>query len=237
MKGQNNDIPFIKNSFGEDDYLKVNNIKNNILQKNDQNSTQDLSLTVHMDENENNIIMNEKEIKEIKKNFFKLKKIGNLIIISEDEKEIKYVIGPLFPLLFILNLLANIFILIVVYKNLPLIFKTIGNILNIIQIYLFIITSIKNPGLPSKDYEKIVYEEENKTARNFRKCKDCKLWINTDEKTIHCRKCGICIEGYDHHCDCINICVGKRNIKNFYFFILSSFLVIIYAIFVTMGFK
>ena len=56
MKGQNNDIPFIKNSFGEDDYLKVNNIKNNILQKNDQNSTQDLSLTVHMDENENNII-------------------------------------------------------------------------------------------------------------------------------------------------------------------------------------
>ena len=86
MKGQNNDIPFIKNSFGEDDYLKVNNIKNNIFQKNDQNSTQDLSLTVHMDENENNIKMNEKEIKEIKKNFFKLKKIGNLIIISEDEK-------------------------------------------------------------------------------------------------------------------------------------------------------
>ena len=100
-----NDIPFIKNSFGEDDYLKVNNIKNNILQKNDQNSTQDLSLTVHMDENENNIIMNEKEIKEIKKNFFKLKKIGNLIIISEDEKEIKYVIGPLFPLLCIQMLL------------------------------------------------------------------------------------------------------------------------------------
>ena len=234
-EGKNNRL-FIKNSFSEDDYLKQNN-KNNMLKINDSNIMNDLSLTVQDNTNENNIIMNEEETKKIKKKFFNFKKIGNLIIISEDEKEIKYIIGPLFPLLFILNLLANIFILIVVYKNLPLIFKTIGNILNIIQIYLFIITSIKNPGLPSKDYEKIVYEEENKTARNFRKCKDCKLWINTDEKTIHCRKCGICIEGYDHHCDCINICVGKRNIKDFYFFILSSFLVIIYAIFVTMGFK
>ena len=237
MKGQNNDIPFIKNSFGEDDYLKVNNIKNNISQKNDQNSTQDLSLTVHMDENENNIIMNEKEIKEIKKNFFKLKKIGNLIIISEDEKEIKYVIGPLFPLLFILDLSSNIFLQIFVFKNIPSIFKTIGSILNILQIYFFIITSSKNPGLPNKEYEKIIYEEKNKTAKNFRKCKDCKLWINTDEKTIHCKKCDICIEGYDHHCDCINICVGKKNIKNFYFLILISFLIIIYSIFIYMGFK
>ena len=211
MKGQNNDIPFIKNSFGEDDYLKVNNIKNNILQKNDQNSTQDLSLTVHMDENENNIIMN--------------------------EKEIKYVIGPLFPLLFILDLSSNIFLQIFVFKNIPSIFKTIGSILNILQIYFFIITSSKNPGLPNKEYEKLIYEEKNKTAKNFRKCKDCKLWINTDEKTIHCKKCDICIEGYDHHCDCINICVGKKNIKNFYFLILISFLIIIYSIFIYMGFK
>ena len=229
-------MSFKKNSFTEDDYLK-SNININMPKTNDSNLINDLSLTVKDNENENNIIMNENETKEIKKHYFNFKKLGNLIIISEDENEIKYIIGPLFPLLFLLNLTANIFILIVVYKNIPIIFKTIGNILNFIQIYLFIITSIKNPGLPSKDYEKQVYEEENKTAKNFRKCKDCKLWINTDEKTIHCRKCGICIEGFDHHCDCINICVGKRNIKNFYLLILVSFLVIIYAIFVTMGFK
>ena len=229
-------MSFKKNSFTEDDYLK-SNININMPKTNDSNLINDLSLTVKDNENEINIKMNENETKEIKKHFFNFKKFGNLIIISEDENEIKYIIGPLFPFLFLLNLTANIFILIVVYKNIPIIFKTIGNILNFIQIYLFIITSIKNPGLPSKDYEKQVYEEENKTAKNFRKCKDCKLWINTDEKTIHCRKCGICIEGFDHHCDCINICVGKRNIKNFYLLILVSFLVIIYAIFVTMGFK
>ena len=235
MKEKNNDIPFIKNNFREDDFLKIKS--NNKITITESNSINDISLTVQNNDNENNIKMNEEEIKQIKPNFFNLKKIGNLIIISEDEKEIKYIMGPMFPILLILNISANIFLQIFVFKKIPIIFKTIGSIMNLVQIYLFIISSIKNPGLPSKDYEKLVYEEENKTAKNFRKCKDCKLWINTDEKTIHCKKCGICIEGYDHHCDCINICVGKKNLKNFYILILCSFLLIVYSIFIYMGFK
>ena len=235
MKEKNNDIPFIKNTFREDDFLKIKS--NNKITITESNSINDISLTVQNNDNENNIKMNEEEIKQIKPNFFNLKKIGNLIIISEDEKEIKYIMGPMFPLLLILNISANIFIQLFVFKKIPIIFKTIGSIMNLVQIYFFIISSIKNPGLPSKDYEKLVYEEENKTAKNFRKCKDCKLWINTDEKTIHCKKCGICIEGYDHHCDCINICVGKKNLKNFYILILCSFLLIVYSIFIYMGFK
>ena len=235
MKEKNNDIPFIKNNFREDDFLKIKS--NNKITITESNSINDISLTVQNNDNENNIKMNEEEIKQIKPNFFNLKKIGNLIIISEDEKEIKYIMGPMFPILLILNISANIFLQIFVFKKIPIIFKTIGSIMNLVQIYFFIISSIKNPGLPSKDYEKLVYEEENKTAKNFRKCKDCKLWINTDEKTIHCKKCGICIEGYDHHCDCINICVGKKNLKNFYILILCSFLLIVYSIFIYMGFK
>ena len=235
MKEKNNDIPFIKNTFREDDFLKIKS--NNKITITESNSINDISLTVQNKDNENNIKMNEEEIKQIKPNFFNLKKIGNLIIISEDEKEIKYIMGPMFPILLILNISANIFLQIFVFKKIPIIFKTIGSIMNLVQIYFFIISSIKNPGLPSKDYEKLVYEEENKTAKNFRKCKDCKLWINTDEKTIHCKKCGICIEGYDHHCDCINICVGKKNLKNFYILILCSFLLIVYSIFIYMGFK
>ena len=235
MKEKNNDIPFIKSNFREDDLLKIKT--NNKVIINETNSVNDISLTVQNNDNENNIKMNEKKIKEIKTNLFNFKKIGNLIIVSQDEKEIKYIMGPIFPLLLILNISANIFIQIIVFKKIPIIFKILGSILNFLQIYFFIISSTKNPGLPSKEYEKLVYEEENKTAKNFRKCKDCKLWINTDEKTIHCKKCDICIEGYDHHCDCINICVGKKNIKNFYLLILTSFLLIVYSIFITMGFK
>ena len=133
-------MPFIKNSFTEDDYLKSNNSINQ-LKVNDSNLIKDLSITVQDNENENNIKMNEKETKEIKKNIFDYKKIGNLIIISEDEKEIKYIIGPFFPFLFILNLSANIFYLIVVYNNIPKLFRSIGILMNLLQIYLFFITS------------------------------------------------------------------------------------------------
>ena len=228
MKGRNNNMPFIKSALTEESQLKSNN-KNDYMDKLDKNIIEKNDISITVQNNENNLIP--------KKNKFNFKKIGNLIILYETEKEIKYIMGPLFPLLFLLNLSANIFIYISVYNKVPTIFKMIGSILNLIQIYLFIFTSISNPGLPSKDYEKIIYEEENKNAKNYRKCKDCKLWINTDEKTIHCRKCQICIEGYDHHCDCINICIGKNNLKNFYFLILISFLTIIYAIFLKMGFN
>ena len=225
----NDNIKFSKKMFSEDEQLK----SKNILKSND------VSLDVQSNE-KNSKIGNEyyesKQIK-IKYLFINLKKLGKLVILSEDEKGIKYVMGPLFPLMFIINLFANIFILKVVYKGIPNIFKMIGIIINFTQIYLFIISSTKNPGLPLKEYGNLVYEEENKKAKNFRQCKDCKLWINTDEKTIHCRKCQICIEGYDHHCDCMNICIGKNNLKSFYFLILVSFILIIYSILLTLSFK
>ena len=31
--------------------------------------------------------------------------------------------------------------------------------------------------------------------KNLRRCKDCKLWINTEERTYHCYDCDICVEG------------------------------------------
>ena len=77
MKEKNNDIPFIKNNFREDDFLKIKS--NNKITITESNSINDISLTVQNNDNENNIKMNEEEIKQIKPNFFNLKKIGNLI--------------------------------------------------------------------------------------------------------------------------------------------------------------
>ena len=44
MKGRNNNMPFIKSSFTEDDYLKSNNNKNNITASNDSHITNDISI-------------------------------------------------------------------------------------------------------------------------------------------------------------------------------------------------
>ena len=222
---KNNDLSKSKNMFSEETELK----SNNILKPNDS------ILDVNPQNNNNSKLDTDNPIEN--KKFLNFKKIGNLIILYENEQGIKYVMGPLFPLSFLINLLANIFIIKVVYKNIPIIFSMIGTLINIAQIYFLIISSTMNPGLPLKEYNTLIYEEENKNAKNYRQCKDCKLWINTDEKTIHCRKCKICIEGYDHHCDCMNICIGKNNLKSFYIMILASFVLIIYSILITLSFK
>ena len=222
---KNNDLSKSKNMFSEETELK----SNNILKPNDS------ILDVNPQNNNNSKLDTDNPIEN--KKFLNFKKIGNLIILYENEQGIKYVMGPLFPLSFLINLLANIFIIKVVYKNIPIIFRMLGSIINIAQIYFLIISSTMNPGLPLKEYNTLIYEEENKNAKNYRQCKDCKLWINTDEKTIHCRKCKICIEGYDHHCDCMNICIGKNNLKSFYIMILASFVLILYSILITLSFK
>jgi palmitoyltransferase len=222
---KNNDLSKSKNMFSEETELK----SNNILKPNDS------ILEVNPQNNNNSKLDTDNPIEN--KKFLNFKKIGNLIILYENEQGIKYVMGPLFPLSFLINLLANIFIIKVVYKNIPIIFSMIGTLINIAQIYFLIISSTMNPGLPLKEYNTLIYEEENKNAKNYRQCKDCKLWINTDEKTIHCRKCKICIEGYDHHCDCMNICIGKNNLKSFYIMILASFILILYSILITLSFK
>ncbi len=232
MNPKNNDLYLSKTIFTEDTQLKQNNIL-----KTNSNDNNDIALNIQVQENKNeNLNENIKE-NTTKFFFFTLKTIGRLIILYENEQGIIYVMGHLFPCIFMINLLINIFILCIVYKNIPTIFKMVGSIINFIQIYLFIYSSTKNPGLPLKEYGTLIYEEENKNAKNFRQCKDCKFWINTDEKTIHCRKCQICIEGYDHHCDCMNICIGKNNLKSFYFLILVSFILVIYSILVTLAFK
>ena len=75
MKGGNNDLPFIKNSISEEDYLKSNITTNNNIKLDDSNLIKDLSLTVKDNENENNIKMNENESKEIKKSILTSKKL------------------------------------------------------------------------------------------------------------------------------------------------------------------
>lgn len=166
-----------------------------------------------------------------------LNKIGKLFILYKKENEIIYVMGPLFPLFLLILLIVHFLLYFFIFKNAPMIFRMIGIIISCSQIFLFVLSSIKNPGLPKKEYENLIYEEENKNSKSLRQCKDCKLWINTDEKAIHCKKCKVCIEGYDHHCDTMNICIGKNNLKIFYFCMLMTFITGFYSVCVFLRYK
>ena len=57
--------------------------------------------------------------------------------------------------------------------------------------------------------------------------------IHRPLRASHCRKCNNCIEKFDHHCFWIGSCIGKRNYKFYYFYIVSYVVLIVYI----MGFS
>ncbi|KAH3681556.1 hypothetical protein WICPIJ_007430, partial [Wickerhamomyces pijperi] len=98
----------------------------------------------------------------------------------------------------------------------------------------FIKASTSDPGIVPKNlhkvytgsFEEIPDEYYNiyalKTSKDreltIRYCQTCYTWRTP--RTFHCSKCDSCISLHDHHCIWLNNCVGERNFRYFYNFVM-----------------
>ena len=153
-------------------------------------------------------------------------KYGKYKILTYDKNGDPYlVLGPdygYFYGLLIFNFIVLIFMDYIYICYCPFIIKFIGFILCFIQLFSFVFCSLKNPGLPKKEYQNY------KISEKYKRCKECKFIVDIDKNFRHCYFCCCCCEGYDHHCPWTTKCVGARNLFYFQLMIVLVFVIIIY---------
>ena len=94
--------------------------------------------------------------------------------------------------------------------------------------YYMLFTFLTEPGIIPRNHPKFQGEisnnednEKNKAIPRIytqRKCHTCK--IIRPPGTSHCGECNNCVLDFDHHCAFVSNCIGKRNHKYFYLFLI-----------------
>ena len=171
-------------------------------------------------------IQNPKEVKIYNSEIKNLPKLiyGKYITFYYKNSDPIFAIGPDWPyfiILFSLNIGFDIFILSMIWEHSFLSIRIMGIIMCLFQLFSYCAASIINPGLPKARYE---YYATYPHKGNYKKCRECNLWINVDKDTYHCYDCQCCVEGYDHHCPWTTKCVGRGNLYLFYIMLISTFM-------------
>lgn len=102
----------------------------------------------------------------------------------------------------------------------------------------FIKCSLVDPGYVDNSWA--VNAEENNipiekrkvrcyTPNKYTVCEKCDYLIRP-ERAHHCKSCNKCVLKMDHHCPWVGTCVGEKNLKYFFLFLLYGFLITLYTV-------
>ncbi|BFU25354.1 hypothetical protein conserved domain containing [Entamoeba histolytica] len=83
----------------------------------------------------------------------------------------------------------------------------------------------KNPQLVNTESRSIKMFENKEVTLYY--CRTC--FFKKPPRAIHCRICNNCIEHFDHHCPWVGNCIGRRNYRIFYQFLILSFVYLLYV--------
>lgn len=138
-------------------------------------------------------------------------------------------------LLILVVIVVQIVQIIFTYSNISIILNIVGYAICFVFFVTFLITMLKNPGIPTRDF--YLSQQTENAIKNQEKeedyliCYTCNVYVNKDIKIGHCLTCNVCILGYDHHCGWSGKCIGQGNLNFFYSFLISGLIFIIYNIF------
>ena len=157
-------------------------------------------------------------------------KLGNChAFFGNNNGDPKIVIGPQWPMFIALTLLVNViiwFFIIRFWSSYSILFKSIGIFCDLFFQITFTYCFVIDPGFPKND----IGRQTGIPKEQYKFCPECKFYYDINKKVNHCFDCGICIEGYDHHCPWTSKCIGKNNLYSFYSFMTGILLNFGYAI-------
>ncbi|KAI7693742.1 putative palmitoyltransferase ZDHHC14 [Sarcoptes scabiei] len=137
------------------------------------------------------------------------------------------------------------------YENISVFIPIVAGFLFIFVLLSLLRTSFTDPGIiPRATLDEAVYIEQqivpnqsnsptvrppprtkeviiNDQLVKLKYCFTCKIF--RPPRASHCSLCDNCVERFDHHCPWVGNCVGKRNYRSFYMFIVSLAFLCIYV--------
>eukprot|EP01065_Artemidia_motanka_P021028 TRINITY_DN2506_c0_g1_i3.p1 TRINITY_DN2506_c0_g1~~TRINITY_DN2506_c0_g1_i3.p1 ORF type:complete len:357 (+),score=109.38 TRINITY_DN2506_c0_g1_i3:486-1556(+) len=108
-----------------------------------------------------------------------------------------------------------------------LVLGSCGAVLYILAVWSYVRLLLQKPGFVHARFRAHIGDVLEPDVMDFLpKCLPCNTF--KPERTHHCRKCGVCIVRYDHHCPWIAQCVGHRNHKLFLNFLTWAALLAVF---------